>query len=244
MLRRPLVIHEQNAIAGTTNRLLSRLATRVLSAFPAVFPHGEVTGNPVRREIAALADRPKTIAGSGEPLRLLVLGGSQGARILNEIVPAALARLPQALRPQVFHQAGANMISEARAAYHDAGVVAEVEPFVDDMASRYQWADFAVCRSGAMTVSELSCARLPALLVPFPHAIDDHQTHNAQWLARAGAAVMQQQSALSVELLAELLEKISRDRQHLQVMADAMRELSHAGAALRVADICEEVSCE
>lgn len=241
-LRVPIVIHEQNAVAGTTNRALARLAKRVLSAFPDVFSIGQVVGNPVREEIAALSFSKKTISDGNHKLRLFVLGGSQGARALNELVPNALAMLPENLRPDVFHQAGPKLLDETRDLYKKLGIDASIEPFVDDMASMYRWADLAVCRSGAMTVSELACAGLPALLVPFPAAIDDHQTANAQWLVSAGAASLLPQSTLDAKQLAELLKSFSLDRNQLSAMAEAMLAQAKPDSAAVVADICEAAS--
>ncbi len=242
LLHVPLVIHEQNAVAGTTNRALSRLARRVLSAFPAVFAGGEAVGNPVRADIAALAAETKPVSANGTPLRLLVLGGSQGAKALNALLPKALAMLPPENRPDVFHQAGGNLLDETRENYRIAGVTARIEPFIEDMASMYRWADIAVCRSGAMTVSELACAQLPALLVPFPFAIDDHQTANARWLVDAGAARLFPQSQIDAEGLAQCLRELEGDRAALQAMANAMHSLARPASAQCVADICEAVS--
>ncbi len=242
LLRVPLVIHEQNAIAGTTNRLLTRLATRVLSAFPNVLRGAECVGNPVRADIAQLADGIRMTGVTDRSLHLLVLGGSQGARALNLLVPQALALLAPVLRPQVFHQAGGNLLDETRAAYAESGVDARIEPFVENMASVYRAADLVVCRAGAMTVAELTCAQLPALLVPFPHAIDDHQTANAQWLVQAGAARLLPQSTLTAELLSQQLRELIEKAQPLQDMAVAMRKLANPRAAERVADICEALA--
>lgn len=242
LLRVPLVIHEQNAVAGTTNRLLARFAQRVLSAFPSVFAGGEAVGNPVREEIASLAAAGKAITPADEPLKLLVLGGSQGAKALNSLLPQALALLPAAQRPDVFHQAGANLVDEARDNYCAAGVAARVEPFVEDMAAMYRWADLAICRSGAMTVSELACAQLPALLVPFPFAIDDHQTANARWLVDAGAARLLPQSGLDAAALAALLQELAGQREKLRAMAQAMAAQAKPDSASRVADICVAAS--
>jgi UDP-N-acetylglucosamine--N-acetylmuramyl-(pentapeptide) pyrophosphoryl-undecaprenol N-acetylglucosamine transferase len=242
LLHVPLVIHEQNAVAGTTNRALSRLARRVLSAFPGVFAGGEAVGNPVRAEIAALATEIKSISVTGASLHLLVLGGSQGAKALNALLPKALAMLPPESRPDVFHQAGGNLLEETRENYRAAGVTARIEPFVEDMASMYRWADVAVCRSGAMTVSELACAQLPALLVPFPFAIDDHQTANARWLVDAGAARLLPQAQLDAGSLAQCLRELDNDRAALQAMANAMHSLARPASAQCVADVCEAVS--
>ncbi|MDQ2695681.1 MAG: undecaprenyldiphospho-muramoylpentapeptide beta-N-acetylglucosaminyltransferase, partial [Pseudomonadota bacterium] len=177
-LRRiPLVIHEQNAVAGLTNRWLARFADQVLEAFPDSFPaarHARCTGNPVRQAIADLLPPAARFAGRRGPARLLVVGGSQGALALNQLVPQALARLPE--RPEVWHQAGGRLLEAARTAYAQAGVSARLEPFIDDMAGAYGWADLVLCRAGALTVAELAAAGVGAVLVPFPYAVDDHQT--------------------------------------------------------------------
>jgi UDP-N-acetylglucosamine--N-acetylmuramyl-(pentapeptide) pyrophosphoryl-undecaprenol N-acetylglucosamine transferase len=242
IMRVPLVIHEQNAVAGTTNRILAKLAQRVLSAFPSVFARGEVVGNPVRDDIAALAFAKKAIGFPDQPLHLLVLGGSQGAQALNKLLPLALALLPEAMRPEVFHQAGNNLLEETRKNYQQANVNARVEPFIEDMAAMYRWADLAVCRAGAMTVSELTCAQLPALLIPLPSAIDDHQTANAQWLVKANAARLLPQATLDAELLATNLREVIENRQMLQVVSGAMKLLAKPESATLVADICASVS--
>jgi UDP-N-acetylglucosamine--N-acetylmuramyl-(pentapeptide) pyrophosphoryl-undecaprenol N-acetylglucosamine transferase len=215
LARRPLVIHEQNAIAGTTNRMLARLARRVLAAFPGAFPasvHAEVVGNPVRAAIAALPGPDVRLANREGPVRLLVLGGSQGALALNEAVPEALARLPEPQRPRVRHQAGHNTLEIARAAYARVGVAAEVTEFIDDMAEAYGWADLAICRAGALTVSELAAAGLPSVLVPFPAAVDDHQTLNGGYLVAAGGAVLVPEKQLAPERLARVLAGLLGDR--------------------------------
>ena len=242
LLRIPLVIHEQNAVAGTTNRLLSALAQRVLSAFPSVFKNGEPVGNPVRDDIAALLSDKNVALSPDQQLRLFVLGGSQGARALNNLLPSALALLPDALRPEIFHQAGNNLLDETRNNYQQAGIAARIEPFVEDMASMYRWADLAVCRAGAMTVSELACAQLPALLIPLPSAIDDHQTANAQWLVDAGAARLLPQTTLTAEKLAAVLRDLIENRNVLQAMSHAMKSLAKPESANVVADICESAS--
>lgn len=217
----PLVVHEQNAIAGLTNRLLARLADRVLEAFPGSFVDRNNTvntGNPIRAEIAALAKRPDLLERLGARetgTRMLVIGGSLGAKALNEIVPSALALVPTAVRPVVRHQAGERTLEIARKAYAEAGVDAEVTPFIEDMAEAYAWADFAICRAGAITVAELAAAALPAILVPFPHAVDDHQTANARYLSAAGAAVLCPQYELQAPLLAARIgDMCKRSRRH------------------------------
>lgn len=237
----PLVVHEQNAVAGLTNRVLARLARRVLAGFPGALPRAEVVGNPVRPDIAGLPAPRARFAGREGPPRLLVLGGSQGARRLNEVVPAALARLPGEARPAVRHQCGARHLEAARAAYRETGIDAEVVPFIDDMASAYGWADLVISRAGALTLAELAAAGLGAVLVPFPHAVDDHQAVNARGFVEAGAAEMLRESALDPASLAERLAPLLADRARLGAMAEAARGLAHADAAERLADACMEV---
>tara|TARA_R110001592_G_scaffold363352_2_gene684905 strand:+ start:177838 stop:178896 length:1059 start_codon:yes stop_codon:yes gene_type:complete len=244
LLRLPLVIHEQNAIAGTTNKLLAKIASRVLMAFPDAFSRGEWVGNPVRKEILALSAPESRVALGGRPLRLLVLGGSLGALAINQRVPAALAMLDEAQRPEVRHQCGRKHLSETEDAYRAASVEARVEPFIADMAEAYGWADMVICRAGALTISELAAAGIGALLIPYPHAIDDHQTRNAEWLVKHDAAVMIQQADLTTELLAALLGEWLGDRQKLQSMAVSARQLAKAGVAETVADVCMEVCRE
>jgi len=242
MLGIPLVIHEQNAVAGTTNRILARFASRVLQAFPAAFAAGEVTGNPVRSEIASLAPPAQRGVGQREPLRLLVLGGSLGALAINSLVPEALALLNGGAGFEVRHQCGRQHEQQTRDNYAKAAVAASVEPFIADMAQAYGWADFVVCRAGALTVSELAAAGVGALLIPFPAAIDDHQTRNGEWLVAGGAAVLAQQRDLTADKLAALLAGVRDTPAQLENMADKARALGIADAAQRVADICLEAS--
>ncbi|ERS89145.1 undecaprenyldiphospho-muramoylpentapeptide beta-N-acetylglucosaminyltransferase [Halomonas sp. PBN3] len=243
--RRPLVIHEQNAVAGLTNRALARLARRVYAAFPQAFPgRAEVVGNPVRAEIAALGETPRDSAGmAGRPLRLLVVGGSLGAQALNQGLPEALARLPAARRPEVRHQAGRDKEAATRDAYAEHGVAAEVSPFIDDMAEAYAWADLVVCRAGALTVAELAAAAKPALFVPFPHAVDDHQTANARALVEEGAAELLPQSRLSAATLAERLAALL-DPDTLATMASRARACAHLDAVERLVAGCMETGFE
>ena len=243
LLRTPLVVHEQNAIPGLTNRWLARVASRVLEAFPGSFPaavRAQTTGNPVREEIAAM-NAPVTIA-EHRPLHLLVLGGSQGAQVLNEVVPAALAAITGEQRPQVRHQAGRGKAEAARAAYQQHGVSAVVSEFLDDMAEAYGWSDLVICRAGALTVSELMAAGVASILVPFPYAVDDHQTVNARFLTEAGAARLLAQADLNPGSLAALLGSLMQDRAQLHAMAQAAYRLSRRDATRRVADICEELA--
>jgi UDP-N-acetylglucosamine--N-acetylmuramyl-(pentapeptide) pyrophosphoryl-undecaprenol N-acetylglucosamine transferase len=241
LLRRPLLVHEQNRVAGFTNRKLAGFAKRVLAGFADALPHAEWVGNPVRAAIAALpVPAQRMAARSGTP-RLLVLGGSLGARALNLMLPSALAKLPLAQRPEVLHQCGSRGLDEARAAYAQAQVNAQVVPFIDDMAGSYGWADLAVCRAGALTVAELAAAGLGAVLVPFPHAVDDHQTRNAEVLVAAGAAELVQESDLDAHTLAQRLESLLDDRPKLLAMAEAARTLAKPDAAEVIARACVEV---
>jgi UDP-N-acetylglucosamine--N-acetylmuramyl-(pentapeptide) pyrophosphoryl-undecaprenol N-acetylglucosamine transferase len=241
LLRKPLLIHEQNAIAGLTNRLLAPLAQRVMEAFPGTFQGKHVvhTGNPVRSAIAKLPSPEDRFGGRHGALRLLVLGGSLGARALNEVMPAAIAQLPA--RPEVWHQAGGRNLDEALAHYRAAAVTARVEPFIDDMAAAYAWADLVICRAGALTVAELAAAGVGAVLVPYPHAVDDHQTRNAAYLSDAGAAVVVQQRELTRDRLCELLGSLV-DRSRLLAMAQAARRLARPQAAVAVAQLCWEAA--
>lgn len=236
----PLVVHEQNAVAGLTNRVLARVARRVLAGFPGALPGAEVVGNPVRADIARLPAPEERFAGREGASRLLVLGGSQGARRLNQVVPAALARMPAEARLVVRHQCGARHLDAARAGYREAGIEAEVMPFIQDMADAYGWADLVVSRAGALTLAELGAAGVGAVLVPFPFAVDDHQAVNAQGFVEAGAAAMVRESALDEDALAGRLAPLLTDRSRMLDMALAARGLGHPDAAQRLADACTE----
>jgi UDP-N-acetylglucosamine--N-acetylmuramyl-(pentapeptide) pyrophosphoryl-undecaprenol N-acetylglucosamine transferase len=245
LLRRPLLIHEQNAVAGFTNRCLARLARRVLTAFPGSFPtgvHAQAVGNPVRHEIARLPPPAQRFALHVGALRVLVLGGSQGAARLNALVPFALARLTGRVSLDVRHQCGERWLEAARRNYAEAGVSARLHSFIDDMAEAYGWADVVICRSGALTVSELAAAGLGAILVPFPAATDDHQSHNAAVLASAGAALLLPERELSAERLADELDRLCGGRGRLLAMAEAARALAKPHAAEQLADACVELA--
>ena len=233
----PLLVHEQNRAPGMTNKVLSRLARHVLTGFPGSFPlREEVVGNPVRNEIAAVESPATRLAGREGPLRLLVLGGSQGAAALNAAVPKAIASLAADTAWTVRHQCGEKMLDDARAAYRDAGLEASVEPFIADMAAAYTWADLVVCRAGALTLAEVCAVGVASVLVPFPQAVDDHQTKNAQFLVERGAARLLPQSETLAARLADTLSTLcSRDA--LRPMAEAARALARPDAAARVADI-------
>ena len=267
LLNRPLVIHEQNSVGGLTNRVLACLADRVLTAFPQAFKNEmdkpipcrsvatEWVGNPVRSGIAAMAIRSGIAAMANSertdiattiraphsgPLRLLVVGGSLGASALNDLVPKALALLPADKRPLVVHQSGRQHLEVLRANYAAAGVEAVVCDYIEDMADAYRTCDFAICRAGAMTVAELACAGVPAVLVPFPFAVDDHQTGNAEFLSTAGAAWLVQQKDLSAEKLAALMSGLDRDT--LAAMSEKALSLAKPDATRQVADICEALA--
>jgi len=237
---RPLVVHEQNSVAGLANRVLAGVADRILSGFPGVLRQGEWAGNPVRAEIAALPLPAQRYAGRNGPLDVLVVGGSLGARALNEAMPRALALLPLAERPRVTHQSGAKQIDDLRAAYAAAGVEAQLLPFIDDMAARYAAADLVVCRAGALTIAELAAAGVASVLVPFPQAVDDHQTGNARFLSEAGAAILLPQRELTPEKLAALLRELTREK--LAAMAEKARALAKPEATRAVAEVCMEVA--
>jgi UDP-N-acetylglucosamine--N-acetylmuramyl-(pentapeptide) pyrophosphoryl-undecaprenol N-acetylglucosamine transferase len=241
LLRIPLLIHEQNAIAGLTNRCLARLATRVLEAFPGSFGPGvsaRTIGNPVRADIAALPPPQARFAGHGPRSHLLVFGGSQGALRLNAMLPQALAGVDPKIRPDVRHQTGERGLDAARAAYAQAKVDAEVMPFIDDMAAAYAWADLAVCRAGAMTVSELQAAGLGAIFVPLAVATDDHQTRNAEVMVESGAARIIAERDLTPERLAAAISELVADRTRLLEMAEAARGARVIDAAAQLADLC------
>ncbi|MBN3854730.1 MULTISPECIES: undecaprenyldiphospho-muramoylpentapeptide beta-N-acetylglucosaminyltransferase [unclassified Paraburkholderia] len=245
---RPLVLHEQNSIAGLANKVLAKLAKRVLVAFPGALPHGEWTGNPIRAELEHVVQPKDRYAQRSGPLRVLVVGGSLGAAALNEVVPRALSMLAPGERPLVVHQAGAKHIDALRQNYLDAGIgqgegageAAQLVPFIDDMASAYENADLVICRSGAMTVAEVAAVGVAALFVPFPYAVDDHQTTNAAFLAQEGAARVVQQRELSAETLADWLKQ--QTRQSLAEMAERARALAKPDAADQVARICAAVA--
>jgi UDP-N-acetylglucosamine--N-acetylmuramyl-(pentapeptide) pyrophosphoryl-undecaprenol N-acetylglucosamine transferase len=238
LLDRPLALHEQNAVAGLANRVLAALADKVMVAFPKALKRAEWTGNPVRAAIAAIAPPEQRFQGREGPLRLLVVGGSLGAQALNEALPKALAVLSDDVR--VVHQAGEKHLQALEQNYRAAGVQGELVAFIDDMARRYAEADLVICRAGAVTVAELSAAGLASVLVPFPHAVDDHQTANARFLADQGAAVLLPQAELTPEKLAALLGSLDRPR--LLEMARKARALGKPDAARVVAQRCMEMA--
>ncbi len=236
----PLVVHEQNSIAGLANRVLAHLAKRVLTGFPEALPGAEWTGNPVRADIVALPLPGQRYVGRSGPLKLLVVGGSLGAQALNATVPEALSLLTEAERPVVTHQSGARHLEALRAAYDKVGIQAELLDFIDDMAARYAEADLVICRAGALTVAELAAAGVASLLVPFPHAVDDHQTGNARFLAEAGAAILLPQTEFTPATLANQLRTLTRGK--LLGIARKARALAKPDATRAVAEICMSVA--
>ena len=236
-LGKPLVVHEQNSVAGLANRVLAGVADRIVTGFPEVFNKGVWTGNPVRPDIAKIPLPAERFAERTGALRLLVIGGSLGAQALNVMVPQGMALLGENEQPQIVHQAGEKHIEALKASYAAVGVQAHCVPFIEDMAGAYEWADLVICRSGALTVAELAAAGVASILVPFPHAVDDHQTGNAMFLVNVGGAFLLPQSEMTPESIA-LIRNYSRGQ--LLEMAEKARSLAKPDATEEVANICAE----
>lgn len=237
----PLVIHEQNAKPGTTNKWLAKVAKKVLEGFPDTFSKRSsviTVGNPVRTEILTT---PLPHRGKKTRLALLVVGGSLGATAINQLLPQALALFPENMRPDIYHQTGEKHYADTVAAYQRAGVSAKIVPFIKEMQEAYAWADMVVCRSGALTVAELCAAGLGAVLVPYPYAIDDHQTANAQFMAKQGAALLVQQSALTADRLADILQEFMQSPDRCQTMAESAYQLRRVDATEKVLAVCKEI---
>lgn len=237
---KPLVLHEQNSVAGMANKVLASVSHRIFTAFPNVFPKGRWVGNPLRQAFTEQPAPEQRFAGRSGPLRLLVVGGSLGARALNEIVPQALALIPADVRPVVLHQSGAAQIDALRANYAAAGVQAELTPFIDDTARAFAEADVIVCRAGASTVTEIAAVGAAAIYVPFPSAVDDHQTTNARFLVDAGGGWLMQQSALTAQSLAEMLQNMQRAT--LLERAGKAKKMQKTDATAEVVAACEELA--
>ena len=248
MLGHPLLIHEQNSVAGTTNRILSRIATRVLTAYPAAFKTDVdtlVVGNPVRTEMLDHGARSSYDYAGGRPLKLLVIGGSLGARAINEVLPETMGLLASTCPMELWHQTGPAHSEAVKAAYRDVDNVAvQVLSYIEDMAEAYAWADLVLCRAGALTLAELTVMGRPSVLVPLPGAIDNHQFHNASWLVGEGAALLLPQSELSAPALANMLSQLAASPAQLGEMAQAASRSARLDATTRIADICEEVQRE
>ena len=238
LARIPLVVHEQNRVAGVTNRLLSRFTRQVLGGFADVLPNAEWVGNPVRAEIAALPPPRERQVNHEGAMRVLVLGGSQGAASLNTQLPLVFQRRGQSLQLDIRHQCGERHLDKTVAAYANADVAVRVEAFIDDMAAAYAWADLVICRAGALTIAELCAAGTASILVPFPAAVDDHQTRNAEVLVEAGAARLVPESSDFIKQVGSALDELARERFTLLGMASAARSLARPRAAERIADVC------
>ena len=241
LLRRPLVIHEQNSIAGLSNRVLARFAKKVLSGFPDVLPNAIWCGNPVRVDITSLPEPDQRYAARTGNMNILIVGGSLGAKILNEIVPLALALLPKEIQPNVVHQTGKQYLGEVTQSYQQAGVKVDVKSFIDEMAKQYGNADLVICRAGALTVAELASVGVASILIPYPFAVDDHQTSNAHFLSERKAAILIPQDEFNAEALAKILNElldIESGRDKLLSMARRAHDLDKGNAALKVAQTC------
>ncbi|MDP3537410.1 MAG: undecaprenyldiphospho-muramoylpentapeptide beta-N-acetylglucosaminyltransferase [Azonexus sp.] len=237
LLGKPLVLHEQNSVAGLANRVLAGVADQIATGFPDVLKKGAWLGNPVRPEIARIAPPAERLAERSGALQLLVIGGSLGAQALNEMVPQGMALLAENEQPQIVHQAGEKHLDALKANYAAVGVQAHCVPFIEDMAGAYEWADLVICRAGALTVAELAAAGVASILVPFPHAVDDHQTGNARFLVNVGGAFLLPQSDLTPDTIA-LIRNYSRGQ--LLEMAEKARSLAKPDATEEVANLCAE----
>ncbi len=244
LTRRPLVIHEQNARAGLTNKLLARFSARVLEGFPAAFSRQSrviPVGNPVRHEIECLPPPRERFNPERKSFRLLVIGGSLGAQALNDVVPKALAQMKATERPEVWHQTGDKNFDVTKNAYESYGLQVNLAPFIKDMAQAYAWADMVLCRAGALTVAELCAAGLGAIFVPFPFAVDDHQTANAEFMVRNNAAICIQQSELTDARLADIVRGFAQSPEKRIAMAQSAYELRKVNVAEKILEICQEV---
>lgn len=238
LLKKPLVLHEANAVAGGANRALAKIAMHTLTGFPDTMAHAEWVGNPIRKEFETMSSPAKRYDERNGPLSILVVGGSLGAAALNEAIPAALALIDKAARPRVTHQAGDKHLADLQKRYADLDVEADIRSFIDDMPAAYAQADLVICRSGAMTVSEIAVCGVASCLIPFPYAIDDHQTANACFLSDADAAILLPQVDLNPQDLASMIQNFSR--QDLQVMAERAHALARPNATQRVAEVCAD----
>ena len=247
LMGKPVLIHEQNAIPGLTNKLLSNFSKKILEGFPGTFPSSDSkkkkimgVGNPVRKDIAAIDGPTARLGDRWGHVHVLIFGGSLGAQVLNEVVPMALEEMPLDKRPVVRHQAGKNKDESTTSLYKKLGVDAEVTPFIEDMAEAYEWADLVICRSGALTVAELAAAGMASVMVPYLYAVDDHQTANAKYLSESGAAVLMPQKELNADSLSTVLTDLCSDRNKLIEMSIKARRLAKPEATEEVAALCAE----
>lgn len=239
LMRKPLLIHEQNAVAGLTNKLLSHIADHVLVAFPDTLTKDEhQVGNPVRKDIISMNSPELRLAKHSGALKLLVVGGSLGAVHLNELLPEAISKIERGARPEIIHQTGIKNFKQAKDCYKKFDVDAKVEAYIEDMAKVYSWADLIICRAGAMTVFEIAAVGIASVLVPYPYAVDDHQTANAQYLADTDAAILMQQKELSGDWLCDTIMQLTQHRDRLLKMAKVARSYSKPDAANDVAQMC------
>jgi len=241
ILGKPLLIHEQNAVAGMTNRILAKFSTKVMTAFPGAFSEDvpvKQTGNPLREQIIDIYYQPQISIEKELRIKLLVLGGSLGAMGLNLGVPAAISKIESGLQPEIWHQTGKNKVEETQEAYQTHGVEAKISAFISDMAEAYQWADFVICRAGALTISELCITGLGAILVPYPYAVDDHQTKNAMSMVKSGAAWILPQRDLNPETLAEILKPLLSKRERISILSEAAHKLGKPDATQKVVAEC------
>lgn len=248
LLGRKLVIHEQNSVAGSTNKLLSKIATKKLVAFPEALPDSILVGNPIRKEISDLfksdcRKNKENKENKENKINLLVTGGSLGALTVNRLIPQTIKSLDSQIRPDVWHQTGKGKLQQTLSDYRELGIQARCEEFIDQMDEAYQWADIIICRSGALTVSEIAVVGIPAVFVPYPYAIDDHQKTNALWLVENDSAFMIEESDLTMETLTETLELLLKDRDRLDTMSKNMKKIAIPDATDRVVAICQEVCC-
>jgi len=242
LLRKPLIIHEQNSVAGSTNKLLARFANKKLTAFSGALTNAVLVGNPVRRAVCKLFDKAPISEGSTKNvLNILIMGGSLGAEAINKAVPQAIAKLPATLAINIWHQTGKGKLQQVTESYNELKIDARADEFIDDVTEAYQWADVIICRAGALTVSEVAIAGLPAVFIPYPHAIDNHQVVNAKWLTNNNAANMIEQRHLTPDTLAKSLEGLLMDKQKIQSYLQKLKGLAMPHATKDVADICEQI---
>lgn len=240
LLGKKLVIHEQNSIAGSTNKLLSKIATKNLVAFPESLPNSTVVGNPLRKEISGLFNTQYAI-NADQKINLLVTGGSLGASAINDLIPAAISLISPDIRPNIWHQTGKNKLEKVLDDYRALNIEARCEEFIKEVGEAYQWANIIICRAGALTVSEVAVVGVPAIFIPYPYAIDNHQKANALWLVNSSSVLMMEESQLNKEKLAEALSLLLKNHSRLKHISQALKAVAKPEATERVAAVCREV---